>query len=114
MTTELHAVKPLDNFRIDFDAKQWKEPFPGSRYKAYRSGNRLVRIAEFTPEFTEADWCEKGHIGYVIEGSMQIDCHGRVETLKAGDGLFIPPGQGAGHKVHALTPVVRLLLVEEI
>lgn len=114
MTTTLHAVAPLDNFRIDFESKQWKEPFPGSRYKAYRSGNRLVRIAEFTPEFTEADWCQKGHIGYVIEGSMQIDCHGRVETLKAGDGLFIPPGEGAGHKVHALTPVVRLLLIEEI
>jgi quercetin dioxygenase-like cupin family protein len=111
---ELQTEKSRPAFRIDFAGKEWKAPFPGSRYKAYRSGNRLVRIAEFTPEFTEADWCEKAHIGYVIEGSMQIDCHGRIETLKAGDGMFIPAGEGTGHKVHALTPVVRLLLVEEI
>ncbi len=111
---EPHTKKPRADFRIDFDGKEWKTPFPGSRYKAYRSGDQLVRIAEFTPEFTEADWCEKGHIGYVIEGSMQIDCHGRIETLNAGDGIFIPPGEGTGHKVHALTPVVRLLLIEEI
>ena len=79
---EPHTKKPRADFRIDFDGKEWKTPFPGSRYKAYRSGDRLVRIAEFTPEFTEADWCEKGHIGYVIEGSMQIDCHGRIEILE--------------------------------
>ena len=104
----------MPRFRIDFSPLEWQNPMPGARFKARRCGTGQMRIAEFTPEFTEADWCLRGHTGYVIEGSMEINCHGQTETLHAGDGLFIPPGPDTGHRVRALTPSVRLLLIEEI
>lgn len=56
---------------------------------------------------------KKGHAGYVLEGVLEIDFHGRKETFEAGDGLFISAGPESGHKARALTPVVRVILFEE-
>lgn len=59
-------------------------------------------MLELTREFVEPDWCEKGHIGLVLEGA-----------LEEGDGLFIPPGPEGGHKARSLTAVARPVLVED-
>jgi quercetin dioxygenase-like cupin family protein len=104
----------MPEFRIDFNLQDWKVPAPCARFKARGCGDRQMRLAEFTPEFTEPDWCVKGHIGYVLEGVMQLDSHGEVETFRAGDGFHIPAGHDSGHKVRALTNPVRLLLIEEL
>jgi quercetin dioxygenase-like cupin family protein len=74
-------------------------------------GARL-RLAEFTKDFVEPDWCTKGHIGYVLEGRMEVDFHGHVVTFRAGQGLFIPPGSEHGHKARVLTDSVTVILVE--
>ena len=92
----------------------WQSPAPGVRFKAWeRNGSRL-RLAEFTKEFVEADWCVKGHIGYVLEGVIEVDFQTKEEVFVAGDGLFIPPGNEHGHKAKAITNSVTLVLVEKI
>ena len=69
---------------------------------------------EFTDEFDEKDWCTKGHIGIVIEGSMNIEFEGRTVEYGKGDGLVIAGGDGSRHKARiAKGGRVVLFLVED-
>jgi len=43
---------------------------PGARSKFFQQEDKQIRLVEFTDEFVEPDWCEKGHIGYVLEGTL--------------------------------------------
>lgn len=101
-------------YRVAFNELEWQSPLPGVRFKVFRSGNKQIRLAEFSSEFVEPEWCDKGHVGYLLEGILEIDYHGRVVTYKAGDALFIPPGTESGHKARSLTAVTRLVLVEDV
>jgi quercetin dioxygenase-like cupin family protein len=100
-------------FKVDFRALDWQPALPDARFKIYREAARQIRLVEFTAAFTEPDWCEKGHIGLVLEGELEIDFHGRVIRYPEGSGIFIPPGPESGHKARSLTPVVQLVLVED-
>ncbi len=99
--------------RVDFESMPWQSPAPGVRSKAWEHNGSRLRLAEFTKEFVEADWCVKGHVGYVLEGVIEVDFHTKQEVLVAGDGLFIPPGHEHGHKARAITNTVTLILVED-
>ena len=103
----------MQAFKVDFEALEWQSPLPGARFKSHAAGGRQIRLVEFTSEFVEAHWCEKGHIGMVLDGVLEVDFHGRVVVYREGEGIFIPAGAGAGHKARSLTPVVRLVLVED-
>ena len=72
-----------------------------------------IRIAEFTSEFIEPNWCEKGHIGIVLSGDLEIDFKGQIVRYPEGAAIFIPAGSSNGHKGRAITPIVKLFLVEE-
>lgn len=102
----------MEQYRVDFASKPWEQRAAGVRCRVFEQDGRTVRLAEFTRDFVEPNWCTKGHIGYVLEGEMELDFHGMVVTLRAGDGLFIPPGDEHRHKARVLTDVVRVLLVE--
>lgn len=102
----------MEQYRVHFESMPWEQPSVGVRFKAYKQGDRRLRLAEFTKEFVEADWCSKGHVGYILEGEMEIDFRGHVVTFRAGDGLFIPAGTEHGHKARVLTDFVRVILVE--
>jgi len=101
-------------YAINFEKLQWESPMPGARFKSFTRGGKKLRIAEFTSEFVEPHWCEKGHIGIVLSGELEIDFRGKVVRYPEGTAIFIPTGAEHGHKGRAITPVVRLFLVEEI
>ena len=86
---------------------------PGARFKAFRYGTKQIRLAEFTSEFVEPHWCEKGHAGFVLKGELEIDFRGRLVRYPEGSGILIPPGSESGHKARAVTASVRLFLVED-
>lgn len=78
-------------------------------------GNKEIRWVELTDEFIEPDWCEKLHIGYVLEGEMEINLstgHGAIKQVKTGDGVFIPRGKQHRHRHHSTKQPMRLILVE--
>ncbi|MHC4499416.1 MAG: cupin domain-containing protein [Planctomycetota bacterium] len=56
-------------------------------------GGRKLRLVEFSKEFVEPDWCSRGHIGYVLEGQMEVNFDGKVIVFGPGDGIFIPAGE---------------------
>src|SRR4030067_1821154 len=88
----------MADYLIDFQNINWENPAPGIRYKAFIRENQRIRLVEFSEELAEKDWCVKGHIGYVIEGSISIDFNGNSVNFKAGDGLFIAEGEASKHK----------------
>jgi hypothetical protein len=79
-----------------------------------REGERQLRLVEFTPEFVEEDWGQKGHSGMVLSGPLQVDFRGRLVFFPEGSGVFILPGKTNAHKRRSMTRVVRLILVEEV
>ena len=105
-------AKDVDRCRIGLDTLPWESPAAGVRFKRYAHNGQSLRLAEFTKEFVEPDWCRKGHIGYVLEGVLAVDFHGKDVVFVAGDGLFIPPGREHRHKARVITESVLLVLVD--
>jgi len=79
-------------YLIDFKSMKWESHAVGVRDKTFIRGEERIRLVEFSEQFVEEDWCTKGHIGYVIEGSISIDFNGKQVNFKAGDGLYITEG----------------------
>ena len=104
----------MERYKVDFASIPWEQPAAGVRFKACDRNRRRLRLAEFTRDFVEPDWCTKGHVGYVLEGEMELDFHGRIVTFRQGDGLFIPPGSRHGHKARVLTDSMKVILVESV
>jgi hypothetical protein len=104
----------MDSYRIDFGAMDWQSPAAGVRQKAVARDGRRLRLVEFSRNFVEPEPCLKGHIGYVLEGRMELAVAGRTISLGPGDGIFIPAGPEHGHKVTVLTDVARVVLVEHV
>ena len=102
----------MERYKVDFASMPWDQPATGARCKAYEQDGRRLRLVEFTRNFIEPDWCTKGHVGYVLEGRMELDFHGERVAFGPGDGLFIPTGAKHGHKARVLTDVLRVILVE--
>ena len=100
-------------YRIDFESMEWESPADGVRFKAFERNSRKLRLVEFTKEFVEPDWCIKGHIGYILEGQIEIDFNGEKEIFDPGDGVFIPAGGEHKHKGRVVTEKVTAILVEE-
>ena len=103
----------MKNYIIDFESLPWEKPAPGVRFKALIQGQKRLRIIEFSEDFVELDWCIKAHIGYVLEGEMEIEFKDVVRKYKAGDGLFIPKGEENKHKHYSTITTTKLFLVEE-
>jgi quercetin dioxygenase-like cupin family protein len=104
----------LSPFKVSFDEMQWEQVRPDVRQKVYREGSRQIRLVEFDTSDGAEHWCEAGHIGYVLKGSLSISFNGQVLSFEAGDGLFIPSGAAAKHRSVSITSGTQLLMVEDV
>ena len=101
-------------FRIEFNDMDWQQIRPDVRQKLYCEGSRQIRLVEFDTSEGAEDWCEAGHIGYVIKGELNISINGEVISFSAGDGLFIPSGAASKHRSVSIAAGTRLLMVEDL
>ena len=104
----------MSALRIGFEAMEWQQVRDGVRQKAYCEGSRQLRLVEFGEFSDEVWWCDLGHIGYVLKGSLQIDFDGKVLSFTTGDGLFIPAGATTRHRGMNIEPGTVLLMVEDL
>jgi quercetin dioxygenase-like cupin family protein len=104
----------MEQYRIVFESMAWESPADGLSFKAHEQGGRKLRLVEFAKEFVEPDWCTKGHVGYILEGQIEIDFDGVKEVFGPGDGVFILAGQAHKHKGRVLTDKVKAILVEDV
>jgi quercetin dioxygenase-like cupin family protein len=104
----------MEQYKVNFKSTPWYTPAVGVRFKVYKQSGKQLRLVEFTNEFVEPDWCMKGHIGYILEGRLEINFNGRVVIFNQGDGLFIPEGEEHKHIAKVLTDIAKLILVEDV
>jgi len=71
-------------------------------------------LLEITSDFKEPEWCEKGHLGFVIKGELEVDFRGRLVRYPEGSAIFIPYGSPSGHKARSVAAATQLFLVEDI
>ena len=103
----------MEQYKIDFESMEWVVPADGVKFKAYEQEGKKLRLVEFSKEFVEPDWCTKGHIGYILEGKIEIDFDGKKEVFSSGNGIFIPAGEKHKHKGRVLTDKVKAILTED-
>jgi quercetin dioxygenase-like cupin family protein len=103
----------MEQHKIVFESMAWESPAVGVRFKAYEQGGKKLRLVEFSRDFVEPDWCTKGHIGYILEGQIEIDFNGKAVLFGKGDGVFIPAGEQHKHKAKVLTDTVKIILMED-
>ena len=89
----------MENHKIIFDQIKWDSPIKGMKQKVYDNGNSILRLIHFNAQFIELDWCQKAHIGYILEGEMTIQFKNHLEHYTKGDILDIPKGEAHQHKV---------------
>lgn len=99
--------------KVEFSRMEWEQVRPDVRQKVYCDGGKQIRLIEFETSDGAQGWCETGHVGYVLKGSLRIDFNGEVIDFAAGDGLFIPAGAASRHRSVHITPGTQLLMVED-
>lgn len=100
-------------YKAEFHKLEWTVG-KGSRYKEYVRGGRKLRLVEFDEHFEEEGWCSKGHIGYILEGTMNLNFNGNIINYTAGDALWIEPGEEHKHKVEVPeNEKVQIILFEK-
>ncbi len=87
------------NKLIKFESMPWETPHKGVAQKVYIEDTNRLRLLRFNDDFMEEDWCLNGHVGFVVEGEMNVDFNGEMTVYKKGDGLWIPAGENSKHKV---------------
>ena len=95
----LKRQKTMQKYLINFKTIEWQQKIPGIKFKEYNVENKKIRLAEFTDELIEEEWCKNGHLGYVIEGKAKVVFHnGSTTIFKKGDFINIPEGEKDKHK----------------
>lgn len=74
----------------DIPWEDWKKPGVEGRVKIAYVGDKRIRILELPAGFQEKNWCERGHIGYVLQGQFTIEFKDREVTCGPGMAFVIP------------------------
>lgn len=100
-------------YRVDFEALPWTSPMEGVRCKIHAEGDRRLRLVEYASTMPPHG-CEKGHWGWILEGTFEIAFERETLVFRAGDGVFIPDGPEHRHRARSLTDTVTALFVEPV
>ncbi|MFH0899626.1 MAG: cupin domain-containing protein [Pseudomonadota bacterium] len=90
--------------RIPFAALPW---ISGSHplEKKKTDAERRVTVLEFAPGFADPSWCENGHAGLVLEGTLELETTDGVVRCSAGDAFVVDRGSRHRARNQAATPV---------
>ena len=100
------------NYKCDFESLQWTFPMDGVRDKVFSFQEGRLRLVEYSSDM-EPHWCERGHVGYMLEGQFQIEFDDGTKVFDAGDGIVIPRGPEHRHRATVLSAIVRAVFVED-
>lgn len=92
----------------------WNTVTDGARQKVVVSGQTRVRLLELTDAFVEQEWCTRAHVGYVVEGDLELTFQTGSMNLGIGDAFVLREGESDRHRAKALGPRVVLFLVEDV
>jgi len=67
-------------------------------------------LLEFAPGFEDPNWCDRGHVIYVLEGALELALDSGTERIEAGEGCVLDPNTRHRAKNPGTVPV-RLFVV---
>ncbi len=102
----------MKNYLATFADMAWETPAAGIRQKVFRQGEKSLRLVQFDKDMRHPQWCTVGHMGYVLEGTLEVTFAEQTVIYHQGDGLIIPPGDTDKHKPKAVTASVTLFLID--
>ena len=100
--------------KIDFSELSWERSAVGIKSKSSEQNGKKLRLVDLSKELEHPDWCEVGHIGFVVEGEIEIAFNNEIIRYSTGDALIIPSGVGDKHIPKPLSDKVILFLIEEV
>ncbi len=90
----------------------WQRVNDLARFKRIESEGFVIRLLQLDAGFEETEWCNNAHIGYVVEGELQVTFEDGVRTLGAGDVLTTLSGHDSAHRGAVAHGTVTLFLVD--
>jgi hypothetical protein len=68
-------------------------------WRTFTVGDLRVRMVEYSPGYLADHWCDRGHVLYVLEGSLVSELKdGRTFTLSAGMSYQVSDHGDAAHR----------------
>ncbi len=106
----------MDNlpYTARFVAMNWESSTPKVRQKLHRVGDQQLRVVEFERGLEHPAWCERGHIGYILQGKLALEFDEETLEFGEGEGFIIPDGKANRHRPVPLTEHVLLILSERV
>lgn len=67
---------------------------PGISSQEQVTGDERWAVVAYAPGSTREEWCQVGHRGFVLEGTITYELTGNLKPLSAsaGDGFVLPTG----------------------
>lgn len=100
-------------YKIHFDQIEWETPITGVRHKYTDFNGQGIRLVEYSKEMS-LHWCEKGHFGYLLSGTMAIEFTNGEIIYNEGDGILIPEGAEHKHKGRVLSEKALAFFLEKV
>ena len=90
-------MSPRAATRIRFPQLPWSKVEGGGASGRMRrhvlSDGGTARILDVYPDWNESEWCRKGHIGYVLTGTLKLEFPSQPRmVVRKGEGFEIPRG----------------------
>ena len=98
--------------KITLNDVEWDEQLPGIRLRSLAAPDGTTwNIVNYEPGAVRDDvWCEKGHRGFIFEGTMSYEYHdGDTFSVDAGNGFIVNPGRA--HRGHNLSAAPTLFMM---
>ncbi len=86
---------------------------PGTAlWRTLDNGDVRMRVVEYSPGYVADHWCDRGHVIYVLEGTLETELKdGRTFTFPAGSGYTVSDFGDSPHKSSTKTGA-RLFIVD--
>lgn len=81
--------------------------------KIHNLGSRQHRLVEYSKKLFP-HWCERGHIGYILQGLLEVQFEHEIQHYSPGDGIVIPGGREHKHLAKVITDSVTVFFIEDI
>ncbi len=80
-------------------------------WRTVEAGNVRIRIVEYSPGYLADHWCQRGHVLFVLEGTLVTELKtGETVTLTAGTSYHVADG-ASSHRSRTETGA-RLFIVD--
>lgn len=95
-----------------FSVLPWETISDCARQKLIDNGEKRVRLLELSAGFREQDWCMRGHTGYIINGTLEVEFKDSDVAYNSGEPLMISSGQP--HMARVTSGKTTLFLIDDV